>query len=107
MDGRYFADAGPLLLFGLLLSRALLGFFAGTRSRSRLAVAVAVAGGAVGLLILDARMLDLSRIVMPITLLVIAWVLMFAAGVWSARKGRGARAISPGMSGSRGRWLAS
>jgi CHASE2 domain-containing sensor protein len=86
LDGRYFADAGPLLLFGLLLSRSLLGFFAGARSRSRLTISTAVAGGAVGLLILDARMLDVSRIVMPITLLVIAWVVMFAAGVWFARK---------------------
>jgi hypothetical protein len=72
LDGRYFADAGPLLLVGLLLSRSLLGFFAGVRSRSRLAMCLALLGGAGGLLILDARMLDLSRVVIPMTLLVIA-----------------------------------
>jgi CHASE2 domain-containing sensor protein len=87
LDGRYFADAGPMLLFGLLLSRSLLGFFAGIRSRSRLAISIAVTGGAVGLLILDARMLDVSRTVIPITLLVIAWVLAFAAGSGFARGG--------------------
>ncbi len=88
LDGRYFADAGPLLLVGLLLSRSLLGFFAGVRSRSRLAMCLALLGGAGGLLILDARMLDLSRVVIPMTLLVIAWGLAFVAGGWSARRGR-------------------
>jgi hypothetical protein len=87
LDGRYFAEAGPMLLFGLPLSRSLLGFFAGVRSRSRLAILIAVTGGAVGLLILDARMLDISRTVIPITLLVLAWVLTFAVGAWFARSG--------------------
>jgi adenylate cyclase len=85
LDGRYFAEAGPLLLFGLLLSRSLVGFFAGIRSRSRVAISVAVVGGAVGLLLLDARLLDVSRIVIPITLLVLAWLLGFLAGRLSGR----------------------
>jgi CHASE2 domain-containing sensor protein len=79
LDGRYFAEAGPLLLFGLLLSRSLVGFFAG------IAISVAVVGGAVGLLLLDARLLDVSRIVIPITLLVLAWLLGFLAGRLSGR----------------------
>ena len=86
LDGRYFSDAGPLLLFGLLFSRSLLGFFAGVRSRSYLALSLALVGGAIGLFLLDVRMLDVSRVVIPITLLIVAWVLAFLAAFLLTRR---------------------
>jgi adenylate cyclase len=86
LDGRYFSNASPLLLFGLLVSRSLLGFFAGVRSRSYLALSLALVGGAVGLFLLDARMLDVSRVVIPITLLILAWALAFLAAFFLSRR---------------------